>query len=252
LLKKLKTFTIKNNTTKLKKNRLLKMKNKSSFYDNKIVFKPWGHEYVVYRNANHLSVTLLNIDYNKSTSLHCHPSKKSGFILLGGKAQFQLGLRKKNTELHTSPSKRMMARGLFHSIKSISKGGLLALEFETPVNKNDLVRFKDSYGREKKAYEGKKFTKSIESKFIKFKTPKFGKKQTYKIGKVNVALEVHKNFIKLLKNKNSNIFAILDGSISDNKGRNVLSYGDIIKTDDLRILSKVFKIKKKLSVVRIY
>jgi len=228
------------------------MKNKSSFYDNKIVFKPWGYEYVVYRNANHLSVTLLSIDYNKSTSLHCHPSKKSGFILLEGKAQFQLGLRKKNTELHVSPSKRMMARGLFHSIKSVSKSGLIALEFETPVNKNDLVRFKDSYGRENKAYEGKKFTKSTESKFIKFKNPKFGKKQTYKIGKVNVALEVHKNFIKLLKNKNSTIFAILDGSISDNKGRNVLSYGDIIKTDDLRILSKVFKIKKKLSVVKVY
>ena len=228
------------------------MKNKSSFYDNRIVSKPWGYEYVVYRNANHLSVTLLSINYNKTTSLHCHPLKKSGFILLGGKASFQLGLRKKNTELHSSPSKRMMARGLFHSIKSVSKNGLLALEFETPVNKNDLVRFKDSYGREKKAYEGKKFTKSIESKSIKFKNPTFGKKQIYKIGKVNVALEVHKNFIKLLKNKNSTIFAILDGSVSDIKGRNVLSYGDIIKTDDLRILSKVFKIKKKLSVVKVY
>ena len=228
------------------------MKNKSSFYDNKIVFKPWGYEYVVYRNANHLSVTLLNINYNKTTSLHCHPLKKSGFILLGGEALFQLGLRKKNTELHSSPSKRMIARGLFHSIKSASKNGLLALEFETPVNKNDLVRFKDSYGREKKSYEGKKFTKVIESKFIKFKSPKLGKKQIYKIGKSNVALEVHKNFVKLLKNKNTTIFAILDGSISDNKGRNVLSYGDIIKTDDLRILSKIFKIKKKLSVVKVY
>jgi mannose-6-phosphate isomerase-like protein (cupin superfamily) len=228
------------------------MKNKSSFYDNKVVFKPWGYEYVVYRNANNLSVTLLNIKFNKSTSLHCHPQKKSGFILLGGKALFQLGLRKKNTELHTSPSKRMMARGLFHSIKSVSKNGLLALEFETPVNKNDLVRFKDSYGREKKSYEGKKFTKSLESDFIKFKTPKISKKQVYKIGKASVSLEVHKNFDKLLKNKNSTIFAILDGSISDSKGRNVLSYGDIVKTDDLRILSKVFKIKKTLSVVRVY
>ena len=228
------------------------MKNKSSFYDNKIVFKPWGYEYVVYRNANHLSVTLLNINYNKTTSLHCHPLKKSGFILLGGEALFQLGLRKKNTELHSSPTKRMIARGLFHSIKSVSKNGLLALEFETPVNKNDLVRFKDSYGREKKSYEGKKFTKAIKSKFIKFKSPKLGKKQIYKIGKSNVALEVHKSFVKLLKNKNTTIFAILDGSISDNKGRNVLSYGDIIKTDDLRILSKIFKIKKKLSVVKVY
>ena len=59
-------------------------------------------------------------------------------------------------------------------------------------------------------------------------------------------------WIKLLKNKNTTIFAILDGSISDNKGRNVLSYGDIIKTDDLRILSKIFKIKKNLSVVKVY
>ena len=109
------------------------MKNKDSFYDNKVVFKPWGYEHVVYRNSNNLCVTLLNINYNKSTSLHCHPQKKSGFILLKGKASFQLGLRKKNTEIHSSPSKRMMARGLFHSIKSVSKNGLLALEFETII-----------------------------------------------------------------------------------------------------------------------
>jgi mannose-6-phosphate isomerase-like protein (cupin superfamily) len=228
------------------------MKNKSSFYDNRVVLKPWGYEYAVYRNLNHLSVTLLSIDYNKSTSLHCHPSKKSGFILLGGKALFQLGLRKKNTELHSSPSKRMIARGLFHSIKSVSKNGLLALEFETPVNKNDLVRFKDSYGRVQKSYEGKKFTKVIESNYIRFKTPRIGKKQIYKIGKLEVSLEVHKDFKKILKAKKNTIFAILDGSVSDNKGRNVLSYGDIIKVDDLRILSKVFKIKKKLSVVKVY
>ena len=227
------------------------MKKVSSFYDNKIVFKPWGYEYVVYRNLNNLSVTLLSINYNKTTSLHCHPQKKSGFILLGGKALFQLGLRKKNTELHLSPSKRMIARGLFHSIKSVSKKGLLALEFETPVNKNDLVRFKDKYGREKKSYEGKKFTKLIKSKFIKFKTPKSGSKQIHQIGDVMLSLEVHSNFTKLLKNKNSTIFAILDGSICDNRGRNVLSYGDIIKTDDFRILSKVFKIKKKLKVVKV-
>ena len=68
---------------------------------------------------NNLSVTLLNINYNKSTSL-LSSQKKSGFILLKGKAEFQLGLRK-NTEIKSSPAKRMMARGLFHSIKSISK-----------------------------------------------------------------------------------------------------------------------------------
>ena len=227
------------------------MKKIDSFYDNRIVNKPWGYEYVVYRNSNHLSVTLLSIDYNKTTSLHCHPNKKSGFILVGGKALFQLGLWKKRSEVHSSPSKRMIARGLFHSIKALSKNGLLALEFETPVNKNDLVRFKDSYGRQQKSYEGKKFTKNIGSKFIKFKKPQLGKKQVYEINNVKIFLEVHKDFKKLLKNKKSTIFAILDGAITDRSGRSVLSYGDIIRTNDLKTLSEVFKIKKNLSVVKV-
>ena len=145
----------------------------------------------------------------------------------------------------------MIARGLFHSIKSLSKNGLLALEFETPVNKNDLVRFKDDYGRQQKSYEGKKFTKNIGSKFIKFKKPKLRKKQIYKINNVKIFLEVHKNFKRLITNKRSTIFGILDGAIVDRYGRSVLSYGDIIRTNDLKTLSEVFKIKKHLSVVKV-
>ena len=206
---------------------------------------------MVYRNKNNLSVTLLKINYKQTTSLHCHPQKKSGFILLNGKALFQLGLRKKNTEVHLSPSKRMIARGLFHSIKSLSKEGLLALEFETPVDKKDLVRFKDVYGRRNKSYEGKEFTQNINSNFIKFKKPKIGVNQNYKFDNVDVSLEVHKNFNKLLKNKANTIFAILDGAVSDKNGRNVLSYGDIIRTNDLKVLSKVFKIKTQLSIVKV-
>ena len=148
------------------------MRNIDKFYDKKVVKKPWGYEYVVYRKGKDLSVTLLKINYKKKTSLHCHPNKKSGFILIGGKAEFQLGLWKKRSEVHSSPSKRMIARGLFHQIKSISKDGLLALEFETPSDKKDLVRFKDSYGRQDKPYEGKKHTKNIGSNFIKFKNLK--------------------------------------------------------------------------------
>jgi len=226
-------------------------KLKDKLYDNRIVQKPWGYEYVVFRNKNNLSVTLLNINFNKKTSLHCHPQKKSGFILLKGKALFQLGLWKKRSEIHKSPSKRMIARGLFHSIKALSKNGLLALEFETPVNKNDLVRFKDDYGRENKFYEGKKNTKISNSSFLKFKKPSTNKSQIYKFGSTKISLEVHKNFKKILKNKMNTIFAILDGSICDKYGRDVLSYGDIIRTNDLKTLSEVFKIKKKISLVRV-
>ena len=55
----------------------------------------------------------------------------------------------------------MISRGLFHSIKSISKEGLLALEFETPVDKNDLVRLKDSYGRKINLMKGKSLLKNL-------------------------------------------------------------------------------------------
>jgi len=227
------------------------MKSKSSFYDNRVVYKPWGYEYTIYRNSNHLCVTLLRINYNKSTSLHCHPKKKTGFILISGRALIQLGLWKSSSELYSAPSKLMIRTGLFHSTKAVSKNGVFALEFETPVNKNDLIRYKDHYGRQSKPYEGKKFTKSIGSKFLKFRKPKLGKSQIYKIGKVIISLEVHKNFKKLTKNKMSTIFAIIDGGVIDKFGRNVLSYGDIIRTGTLNKLSEVFKIKKYLTVLKV-
>ena len=227
------------------------MKSKSSFYDNRVVYKPWGYEYTIYRNSNHLCVTLLRINYNKSTSLHCHPKKKTGFILISGRALIQLGLWKSSSELYSAPSKLMIRTGLFHSTKAVSKNGVFALEFETPVNKNDLIRYKDHYGRQSKPYVGKKFTKSIGSKFLKFRKPKLGKSQIYKIGKVIISLEVHKNFKKLTKNKMSTIFAIIDGGVIDKFGRNVLSYGDIIRTGTLNKLSEVFKIKKYLTVLKV-
>ena len=127
---------------------------------------------MVYRNSKKLSVTLLNIDYNKKTSLHCHPTKKTGFIVLSGKALIQLGLWKATSRYFNAPSKLMIRTGLFHSIKAVSKKGLCALEFETPVNKKDLVRFKDSYGREKKPYEGKEFTSKTSTNDVIFKKTK--------------------------------------------------------------------------------
>ena len=227
------------------------MRKKSSFYDNKVVIKPWGYEYTIFRYLNKLSVTFLKINKNHRTSLHCHPKKKTGFIVLDGKAKIQLGLWEDTAEYFSAPSKLMIRTGLFHSIKGVSKNGVSALEFETPMDKHDLVRFKDDYGRRSKPYEGKKFSKNINPNFMRFKKPIFGKDQFYKIGKVKIFLEVHKNFKKLLKNNNRTIFAILNGKIVDSKGRNVISYGDIIRTGTLKKLSEVFKIKGNLTVLRV-
>ena len=58
-------------------------------------------------------------------------------------------------------------------------------------------------------------------------------------------------FKKLINKSDKTIFAILNGKIIDNKGRNVISYGDIIRTGTLRKLSQVFKIKGKLTILRV-
>ena len=92
--------------------------NKSNYYDKRLVVKPWGHEYVIFRDKNILSVTLLHINPKKSTSLHCHPTKKTGFVLLDGKALIQLGLWKSERKVYSSPSKLMIRTGLFHSISN--------------------------------------------------------------------------------------------------------------------------------------
>ena len=228
------------------------MKKNSFFYDDKVVYKPWGHEHIIYKNRKDLSVTLLKINYNKKTSLHCHPNKKTGFIVIAGRALIQLGLWKTTAKYYSAPSKLMIRTGLFHSIKSVSKNGLYALEFETPFNKKDLVRFKDDYGRQSKPYEGKNFTKKINSDFIKFTKPKLGKNQLFKIKKTNISLEIHKNFKNLINKKNTTIFAIIDGNVVDKHKRRVLSYGDIIRTGTLKKLSEVFKIRKYLTVIRVW
>lgn len=227
------------------------MKLKDKKYDNYKVMKPWGSEYVIYRDRNKLCITLLKIKYNYSTSLHCHPNKKSGFMLLKGKALFQLGLWKKKSEIHSSPSKRMIARGLFHSVKSISKEGLTALEFETPVDKNDLVRFKDNYGRAKKKYEGSKFLQPLDKNAIKLSNSSKLKKQTLCIEGKKVFIENHFNFKKLIKNKKGVIFGIIKGLVVDDKSKKVLEPGDIVRTEDFKVLSKVFKIKSNLCVMRL-
>ena len=227
------------------------MKKKNNFYCNKVVYKPWGYEYVVYSDSNRLAITFVKINYGHKTSLHCHPQKKTGFIILDGKALVQIGIYKENSKCFRALSRLVFRPGLFHSIKAISKQGICALEFETPFKKNDLVRFTDDYGRQSKHYEGKKFTKNIGSNFIKFKKPKLGKKRKYNFKNLEILLEVRKNLKNLVKKDDNTTSAILDGNIVDNNGQNVISYGEIVKTSTLRILSDVFEIRKPLTILRV-
>ena len=123
------------------------------------VQKPWGYEYLVYEN-NDVALWLLYIKEGESTSLHSHPKKTTGLVLLNGKAQIDFI---NDSKIIEGPKKEMFRRGLFHKTTALSDGGVFILEIETPNDKKDLVRLDDTYGRVKKGYEKKKSFKPKEA-----------------------------------------------------------------------------------------
>ena len=127
-------------------------------YSNVIVKKPWGYEYLVFKN-DWVAIWLLHIVRKRRTSMHSHPNKTTGLILLSGNATFY-HLNGK-IELNTMDSV-IIEKMAFHSteafsslpIQPASENGIWVMEIESPPLKTDLVRMKDEYGREGAAYEG--------------------------------------------------------------------------------------------------
>jgi len=212
------------------------------------VIKPWGSEYTIYKNSVS-STKLLKIEKNKSTSLHCHPIKKTGFILIKGTVDVDLGFY--NKKKLDSISRLMIRPGLFHATRNNHSETAVILEIETPIDKDDLVRFKDEYGRENKPYEGKNCMENLSLDDPVFEEPEMNDTRKYKVGNVTIILEKI-NDINALKNKdNSTTFAILDGGLESKNNLLVLSPGDIVSGETINKLSEVFKIQNYITYLSI-
>jgi mannose-6-phosphate isomerase-like protein (cupin superfamily) len=122
-------------------------------YKNNIVLKPWGYEYLVYENEE-VALWFLHINKGYQTSMHCHPKKSTGLILLKGEAELSFLADKRELK---ALDKVMIRRGLFHQTKALSEGGIDLFEIETPNDKSDLVRLQDKWGRKNEPYEGEKY-----------------------------------------------------------------------------------------------
>ena len=122
-------------------------------YKNVVVTKRWGYEYLCYQNEV-LAIWLLYIENNHKTSLHCHPNKHTGLVVLDGAAEVSFI---RGSLLIKGLEKINIFKGRFHSTKSISDNGVFLLEVETPEDKHDLLRLDDSYGRKDLSYEGIEF-----------------------------------------------------------------------------------------------
>ncbi|OFZ56662.1 MAG: hypothetical protein A3D92_12200 [Bacteroidetes bacterium RIFCSPHIGHO2_02_FULL_44_7] len=115
-----------------------------------VVTKPWGYEYLMLENA-FVAVWILFLKPDARTSMHCHPKKKTSLLVLEG----VVNTSSLDTQFELKALDGLVIdRGVFHSTQAASKEGAFIMEIETPPQKTDLVRLKDEYGRENKAYEG--------------------------------------------------------------------------------------------------
>tara|TARA_Y100000592_G_scaffold73504_1_gene114494 strand:+ start:10972 stop:11646 length:675 start_codon:yes stop_codon:yes gene_type:complete len=205
-------------------------------YDKSIVKKPWGYEYLAYENDK-VGLWFLYIAKDQQTSMHCHPNKTTGLILLDGEAElFFLG----NSNKLKPVSKTMIRKGLFHSTKATSENGAFVFEIETPVQKHDLVRLEDKYGREGKPYEDSTFeTPKQEDCFWIEDLPQNTSKE-YNFSNCNIKVEKINTIDVLTEKDDDENIMFLDGGIVTENGDMVAQAGDIVLGKIVKKLLKLF------------
>lgn len=203
-------------------------------YLNKIYEKPWGKEYMSYQNKN-IGIWILEIDKNKETSVHCHFKKDTILICLNG--CFKINLYDSYKILNTLQI-MYIPKNTFHGIYSYIENSIL-MEIEIYneeveySDKNDLLRLRDIYNREKDKYE----TSVIEYEDNDKNNMVFKEGNQYKINKTEInIIKVYKNDenLKILNNYSLNF--ILSGKVFYNGY--IVSDGSLIEyNDNISLLS---------------
>jgi len=173
------------------------------------VSKPWGYEYLCYENE-HVGLWFLFIENGQQTSLHCHPKKTTGLILLDGEVEISFLADKRTMK---SVDKLMIRRGLFHSTKSLSDEGSFIFEIETPVDKHDLVRLNDKYGRSSKPYEDSSFESAKNEDCLWIEEPKTGKINSYNFANCKLTIENISSLDVIDDKKDDDVIVFLAGGM---------------------------------------
>lgn len=207
-------------------------------YQNVIVRKPWGYEYLMYQN-DQVGVWFLSIRQDARTSLHCHPNKKTGLILLAGEAKISF----LNDSKHIKAlSKLNIGKGVFHSTTGISPEGISVIEVETPREKENLVRLDDEYDRDQVAYEGPEAMIPMDQTCVRLGSPEEGREFRYALAGCSLTVEKWKTTDRLRKRPANEVIAILEGGLYSNSGDPVLSPGDVLSGQTLDRLAEKFSI----------
>jgi mannose-6-phosphate isomerase-like protein (cupin superfamily) len=214
-------------------------------FKNYIVPKPWGYEYLIFENEK-IGIWWLHLREKESTSLHCHPDKKTGLILLRGEAKVSF----LSDTIHlNSFSKIMIREGFFHSTQALSKDGIDVIEIEVPKNKENLVRMADVYGRKGKSYEsiGECIPKKNGELWIE---DKIGERKIYQ-GYEFCVKYLTENLLDTMLDEDIIIILSQPGGIVSKDGFTIAKVGDTIKIGVVKRLLYDFEIQEGAYVLAI-
>jgi hypothetical protein len=104
--------------------------------------KPWGAEYLVAKTISS-ALWCLDLKQGSSTSFHCHPLKRTGYVVLLGNVLIEF---LSGTRILGAGEFINFRPGLFHKTTALSPRTIV-LEIESPDCKSDLLRLEDLAGR---------------------------------------------------------------------------------------------------------
>lgn len=218
-----------------------------------IVRKPWGREYLTY-DGNEVAIWILYIKKDASTSMHCHPNKKTNLIVLAGEAI--CSTLENNFNLKEGDM-LILDKKVFHSTKAVSDNGIIVMEIESPPEKTDLIRLKDLYGRESKGYELQNemsFDLSEHERvFLKQRESDLNRI----IGNMNISIKIFEDYLILkdfLRLNKDSICILIEGKLIGCGNNEIFETGDVLCMDDLEKqesidltkLIKIINIKKNI------
>ncbi len=223
------------------------LRDHEDMLDEAVVKKPWGFEYLCYRNEN-LAIWLLNIDPERQTSMHCHPKKNTGFIVLRGTVQLSF---LNNSVTLCELDKIHIFKSRFHASKAISNCAAVVLEIESPEDKHDLVRLHDISGRDNSEYETKEhYTQKVGNELWLPDPSDDGDEQQIFNKKIG---HLFANVDWLNKKQDQNLKLIITaGSLQASQDQKILNPGDVIDIKTLATLCAKFNFEKNSSYIYVY
>jgi len=193
-------------------------------FKNITVTKPWGEEYLLFENPD-VAIWILKIDQGKETSFHAHPNKTTSLIVLNSTAQCKTLTN--NYKLNERDA-ILLGKKVFHQTSNCSTQALYIMEIESPVDKFDLVRYQDSYGRQGTAYESKNSFTPRPNSYKNLGHTKLGSSHVI----INFASTM-KEFLSQVSHLSHAVVTILDRHIWSNKGDKLIEVGSSFKLENL-------------------